>query len=427
VRVNSAMSAAQRCQRNAFPGSLAWCWLAIACWLAMACEVCSQDSQAIYPEPDFTATRVDGREISGRVVGLSLEKMTLVDDANHRLELPLRSLVKLVRNHRPPLQALEASHVLLPEGDRLMRVVVGSTTNTSIDVQCYSALGKLQLPLDCVLGLMLMPPSDTVAFDRLWDQLLTDPRSTEVVWLSNGDRVTGSFLGMDDRFIKLQLAGGAVQLDRSGAIAIGFDPALVDYPIQQTDFLEFSFVDGSRLGVVEAALERGQVTAQTRFGQSIQFPFADVIRIDVITPVVTYLSEREPAGVQYVPYVGPTRPFRRNRTVDGRTFQLAGQTYDRGLGTQSRTLLAYRVEPGDQRFQALVGVDERAGPLGSVVFRVLTDSTTRFSTPPMTARDAPRAVDVDLSGARLLILITEFGERGDVRDLADWVEARIIR
>jgi hypothetical protein len=79
------------------------------------------------------------------------------------------------------------------------------------------------------------------------------------------------------------------------------------------------------------------------------------------------------------------------------------------------------------RFQALVGVDDRAGPLGSVVFRVLTDGQSRFSTPPMTSHDAPRAVDIDVSKAKVLILITEFGERGDVRDLADWVEARIIR
>ena len=38
-----------------------------------------------------------------------------------------------------------------------------------------------------------------------------------------------------------------------------------------------------------------------------------------------------------------------------------------------------------------------------------------------------RPVDVDLTGGRYLILATEFGDRGDVRDLADWVEARIIR
>ncbi len=90
-------------------------------------------------------------------------------------------------------------------------------------------------------------------------------------------------------------------------------------------------------------------------------------------------------------------------------------------------MLAYKLKPGDRRFQALVGVDDRAGPLGSVVFRVLTDRTPRVTTPAMSCRDAPLAIDVDISGAKLLILITEFGERGDVRDLADWVEARIIR
>ena len=74
-----------------------------------------------------------------------------------------------------------------------------------------------------------------------------------------------------------------------------------------------------------------------------------------------------------------------------------------------------------------MGVDDRAGPLGSVVFRVMVDDQTRYTSPAMTARDAPRSIDVDLAGARLLILITEFGERGDVRDLADWIEPRIVR
>ena len=70
---------------------------------------------------------------------------------------------------------------------------------------------------------------------------------------------------------------------------------------------------------------------------------------------------------------------------------MAGQSFDRGIGTQSRTLLAYRIEPGDRRFQALVGVDERAGPLGSVVFRVLVDGTERYQSAPLTDRDAPKA------------------------------------
>jgi hypothetical protein len=89
--------------------------------------------------------------------------------------------------------------------------------------------------------------------------------------------------------------------------------------------------------------------------------------------------------------------------------------------------MAYRLSPGDRRFQALVGVDERAGPLGSVVFRVLVDRQPRLTTPPLTAKDPPRTIDLDIRAAKSLILITEFGERGDIRDYADWVEARIIR
>jgi hypothetical protein len=85
------------------------------------------------------------------------------------------------------------------------------------------------------------------------------------------------------------------------------------------------------------------------------------------------------------------------------------------------------LKPGDLKFQALVGVDDRAGALGSVVFRVLTDGQPRVTTASLSSKDAPQAIDIDVSKAKLLILITEFGDRGDVRDIADWVEARIIR
>ena len=174
-------------------------------------------------------------------------------------------------------------------------------------------------------------------------------------------------------------------------------------------------------------LEKGQLSGVTRFGQPVRFPIGDLVRVDPRTPSVAYLSERQPDAQQYVSYFGPTRPYSADRTVDGHRFRLAGQYYDRGLGTQSRTLLAYRLKPGDRRFQALVGVDDRAGPLGSVVFRVMVDGKSRLTTPSLSARDTPQPIDVDIAGAKLLILITEFGDRGDVQDHADWVEARIIR
>ena len=88
---------------------------------------------------------------------------------------------------------------------------------------------------------------------------------------------------------------------------------------------------------------------------------------------------------------------------------------------------AVHVTDDDRRFQALVGVDDRAGPLGSVVFRVNIDGKDRYVSDPLSLRDTPRTIDVDVSGGKILILFTEFGERGEVRDFADWVEARLIR
>ena len=185
--------------------------------------------------------------------------------------------------------------------------------------------------------------------------------------------------------------------------------------------------DGSRLGVTDARLDDSTVLATTRFGVAVKVSLNELVRVHIRSKSIVYLSEREPFRVSYVPYVGPTRGIRVDRTVDGHFFQLTGQTFDRGLGMQSTTLAAYRLQPGDRRFQAIVGVDERAGPLGSIVFRVLVDGNERFKTAPMTDHDSPKSVDVDLAGGKFVILATEFGDRGDVRDLADWVEARIIR
>jgi hypothetical protein len=185
--------------------------------------------------------------------------------------------------------------------------------------------------------------------------------------------------------------------------------------------------DGSRLGVSDARIEQGHVVATTRFKSTVRLALGELVQIHARTSAIAYLSDRPATADYYVSYVGPTRPYRRDLNVDGHPLRLARQSYDRGLGTQSRTLLAYRLAPGDRRFQAVLGVDDSAGPLGSVVFRVLVDDKVRFVSPAMSVRDTPRPVDIDVSGGKVLILVTEFGERGEIRDFADWVEARLLR
>ena len=378
-------------------------------------------------DPIFTGQKVDGSTISGRIVAIGAGKITIATDEGAPQELPLGDLVKLARDPGTPPMSLEGSHVLLPGGDRLMRVVIKNSTETAIEIQGRSGLGRLAIPMECVLGMVLASPSEVDALDQIWTCLEDESRTTEVVWMTNGDKLAGGFLGLDDRLIKFQIDGKTVELDRTGVVAVGFGTSGVGYPRVDSSYLELTLVDGSRLGVTGAHIDKGRIVATTRFGQVLWIPLAELVQLDPRTGSVIYLSERKPDAVTYDAYFGPIRPVRLDRTVEGHRFQLAGRVFERGLGTQSRTLLAYKLKPGDRRFQALVGVDDRAGPLGSIVFRVLTDRQSRVTTPVMTFRDPPRPIDVDISQAKVLVLITEFGDRGDVRDLADWVEARIIR
>ena len=338
------------------------------------------------------------------------------------------SLYQLTRDGPSAAITPDAACVLFPDGDRLYRTSLGAATETSLDVQSFT-LGHLSVPLDGLLGIVLNVPSEPDAADAVARRVVDDPRPSEVLWLVNGDTMTGGFFGLTDRTVQFQ-AGGAKEptsVERANVVAIGFDPALAAYPRPPGGFLDVSMKDGSRLGMTGVKLDEGYVVGQARFGAGVKVPLAEVTRIDVRGPSVVFLTERKVAAEKYVPYVGPARPFRRNATVDGHPFRLGGREYDRGIGTQGRTLLAYRLEPGDKRFQTSVGVDDRAGPLGNVVFRVLVDQREVYVSPPLVAGGPPRAVDVPLEGGRALILITEYGERGGVRDLADWIEARIFR
>ena len=397
--------------------------------IAAAIALIGADGPTSVPsDPVMTAFKIDGSTVTGRLrqLGVKAGVSLAVDDRDKIETIPAAALVKLERDGSTPPSTNEGAIILFPDGDRLNRSVIGPAGDAAIEVQSFT-LGTLSIPLDSVLALVLAPPTEGDAIHALVARIRDDRRAGEVLWLANGDRLAGGLLGIDDKKIAFQPATGKVELDRSGVVALGFDPKLVNYPHPQGPYLELTLVDGSKLGVIDVHVEGGQLQAATRFGQTVKVPLAELAQVHSKNGLVAYLSERAPTLSRYVGYLGPTRPVRIDLAVDGQPLRLGGKTYDRGLGTQSRTYLAYRLEPGVKRFQALVGVDDRAGPLGSVVFRVVVDGKETFASPPMSVRDTPKAIDVDLSRAKSLVLITDFGERGEVRDHADWVEARLIR
>ena len=308
------------------------------------------------------ALLIDGREVTGRIVAFGEADVTLATKDGQKEVLRFDRLVKLTRES-PGAVAVPTGEgsqaVLLGDGDRLMRVTIGTTSDASLSVRS-ELLGPLEVPLNCIQGLVLTATGQPNALETLSGRIkAAEGRPSESLWLNNGDRLDGDFLEMDERNLKLRINRNPVDLDRSGVAAVGFDAKLLDYPAPKGTFLEATFEDGTRLGLSSIGLEEGRLAGTTRFGRTIRCSAADLVRLHVRSDTVVYLSRRTPAGAQYEDYVGPTHRYRVDRAVDGHPIRLGGQTYDRGIGTQSRTLLAYRIEPGDRRFQATIGVDQR--------------------------------------------------------------------
>jgi hypothetical protein len=75
-----------------------------------------------------------------------------------------------------------------------------------------------------------------------------------------------------------------------------------------------------------------------------------------------------------------------------------------------------------------VAIDEAAARRGSVVFRVYLlqddDWQLAFASPVVRGGDGPLSVSVELTGVKEIALVTDYAERGDELDYANWLDAR---
>lgn len=378
--------------------------------------------------PAWTVRLVDGDRLTGRLERIDPGGTLAIQPAD--AEAPARSLslgqvVSLDRLGAPAVPSLpESSFLLFPDGDRLRGSPVRA--DEAHFVLAMSGVGPVDVPIGSVLGWVATPPAEPEALEAIVRAIRGEPGGQEVLWLANGDRLEGSYSGLTADHLEFQSRVGESRPARKEVRALAFDPKLVEYPQTRRPYLECLLLDGSRLALADLRYSQGELTAKTRFGASIRLPITEVGRLVVRSDAVEYLSERSEDAVKTTGYLGKPRPYQRDASAEGRPIRLHGRPFDRGLGMQARTLLAYKLDASAERFQATIGLDDRAGPLGSVVFRVRLDDRELFASPPMTDGLEPIDVDVSVRGGRFLILEADFGDRGDVRDLADWADARLI-
>jgi alpha-galactosidase len=115
----------------------------------------------------------------------------------------------------------------------------------------------------------------------------------------------------------------------------------------------------------------------------------------------------------------------KNKTIDGRTFTIAGKTYERGFGTHAVSSLTVLLDGQATAFNAQVGVDDEVkGHDPAVEFVLMGDGKKIWSSGVMRLGADAQACSVSLTGIRKLELIVTDGGNGNYYDHADWVNAQ---
>lgn len=161
-------------------------------------------------------------------------------------------------------------------------------------------------------------------------------------------------------------------------------------------------------------------------GAKVFIPMASVVSIELANPNVVYLSNLQPTNVREVPFFNHIWKHRADKSVVGSPLTLDGKQYAWGIGCHTQTELTYDLGGCYNRFAAVIGIDDKARPRGSVQFVVLIDGKQIFSQ-TLTGRDRAVHIALDISGANQLTLIAGFADDASVGDHADWADARVMR
>ncbi len=113
-----------------------------------------------------------------------------------------------------------------------------------------------------------------------------------------------------------------------------------------------------------------------------------------------------------------------NKSIMGTPLQVAGKTFERGIGTHSISRFLLNLEGKAESFSGFIGADDRNDYDSDMEFRLIADQKEIWSSGIMRKGMPAKAFHIDLSGVQKLALIVAEAGDGIMYDHADWLEAK---
>jgi hypothetical protein len=306
-----------------------------------------------------------------------------------------------------------------------------------------TGVGPVQVERASVRALLLGLPHDEAAANRLIDDAVSKSTTSKFdqVLLRNGDVLSGTVVRIGEpkagggSEITIDGDGGRFELPlqrcRAVVLASEEDKASAAEKQLQEGIL-VGLDDGSRiLAVAVRSTGGGHALQGTCAGEVTLTSGRSIVALQKLGGSVCYLSDLPPASYRHEPYLSLPWDYRGDRNVLGQPLRVGGRTYLKGIGMHSAARLTFDLDGRHRRFAASAAIDDAADRRGSVTFRVFLRVEDQweeaFTSGAVRGGDLPQVVAVELGKATQLSLVVDYADRGDERDYANWLDARLER
>ncbi len=400
------------------------------------------------------ATRLDGTVVTGKLQSWDEQQVVLkTQTGEERLAADL--LLALRWSASTAVQKPSggvAGIVELSDGSLIpmssLQVTGGKATIESRPVE---SRGKLENSVDVKTVAAVRFQNFDETLSKQWNEIrrLNLPNDLLVVLKHEGkslDYIPGVLGEITDDTIEFKLDGEVKRIDRAKVAGLVYSRPGQNKPASPHFVLRGQF--GLRASAASALLDDAFVRVTTASGASLRWPLDDLDFADFSSGKVMYLSDIDAATQIWTPLIGlPTgaklaaeygQPRRDHSAFGGpltlfikdqndvSSRQSVPRSFAKGLALRSRTELVYRIPDGFNRFAALAGIDPATTTTGNVHLAILADDHPLLEA-EIAGDQPPQPIDVQITGAKRLKIIVDFGQNLDTGDWLNLCDAKITK
>lgn len=291
------------------------------------------------------------------------------------------------------------------------------------------SLGEVSVPAANVRAFILDPEASTDQIERLLALASATDAKNDRILYRNGDLAMGSILEIDEHSVAVEKPGDGKnqRLGRELVLGVALDPSLAGKVTKPEIHGLLRLSDGNVFTVTSIEGKSDSLVVKTNFGATVRVAASDLVDVAIRGGKLIYLSDLKPVLVEAENYLGQKiAAYETDRSAAGSALTVGGRTFAKGLGARSESRMVYDID-SFSRFEAIVGLDQRAGELANVRFQVVVDGTAVFDSGEMTVEDAPKEIRLDVKGKKKLELLVGFARNADAEDFADWCDARLVK